>query len=193
LASFEGRLWSELVARHGALLAEPAPLRAPPSRGARRLPARGRALLALAGGTLALLAVALLAGGGSESDPAPAYAVARSSDGYVSVEIRRIVGVEGADAHLASLGVPVRIARVRSACPRPGPDYRIDRVGPGRWERILARAGGPAHASLRIALHAIPPGDTVSLAAEQIGPGAIGLTAGLYRGPAPACVPPLVR
>jgi len=184
VSSFEDRLWSELVEQHGALLAD-APRRAPaPVRARRRrlAPVAGLGLAFAA--ALAAVVIGLSSGGGSA-----AYAVTTNPDGTVTVTIRELAGVRGADQKLASLGVPVRVVRSEAGCRvRPG-DYESARLSPEQFQRISKLSRAPGSAAIVITPSAIPPGDTVVIGARNISPGAVGLQTAIYRGATPTCLP----
>jgi hypothetical protein len=185
MSRFEDRLWSELVEQHGALLAD-APLTLAPSQG--RAEARRRRRLApLAALGLALaaavtaIAIGLSSGGGT-----PAYAVLSNPDGTVTVTIRQLVGVKGADEKLASLGVPVRVVRSEAGCLLRSGEYKTPRISPELFQRI-SKLAGPA--SIVITPSAIPSGDTIVIGARELAPGAVGLQTGIYEGTTPPCLP----
>jgi hypothetical protein len=177
---FEERLFAELVERHGALLAGPAPRVAPVRRRVSRAP-----VAAVASGlaaALAVLAIVLSTGGGP-----PAFAVVQHPDGTVSVTIREVVGVRGADERLMALGVPVRVAVARADCRvRPGryTPARVDSQAPPFFEL----RGPPGHASAVIDPRRIPPGDTVLLGARAAAKGVVALSVSVFKGPVPPCV-----
>ena len=188
MASFEDRLWAHLVEEHGALLAEPAgraPIVQPARRPAPRLLRRG--VLAGAAAALAGALAAILIGLGSGGSPA-AYAVTQNADGTVTVTIRQLVGVTGADAKLRSLGLPVRAAPLRPSCPPSARSYRLVQLPSAEMHALVLPAGPPGNASRRIDPAAIPRGDTLLLAARERQPGVVSLQVDLYSGAAPRCV-----
>ncbi len=195
MPSFEERLWAELVEHHGAALAAP-PARGPARRSPRaRLRVRTAAGLATAAAALAAALVLVLGGIGPGSGPA-AYAVVRNPDGTVTVTIREIVGVTGATARLEALGVPARVVGVRPGCGSRG--FTPARLPPQASHGIARIAGGAGHAAIVLDPAAIPAGDTVLVGVEPFGGGPrgeseIGLSVGVFRGPAPPCVAPLVH
>ncbi len=97
MSKFEDRLWSELVLDHGPQLASMRRIEIP-HRSRRGPAAIGAVALA---GTIAAVALTATTG----TSPSVAYAVSQSSDGSVSVSIREISGVDGANAQLARLHV----------------------------------------------------------------------------------------
>ena len=182
MSRFEDRLWSELVEQHGALLAQAPPRAVSPPRPRRRAPLAAIAIAI----TVALLAIVL---GLSTRGGAPAYAVTQNPDGTVTVTIRELVGVQGADNRLAALGVPVRVVPVRAGCRARPSEYTPVRPAPNS-ARFFTLRGPPGHAAITIDPRAIPAGDTVLVAARQIAKGVVGLGVGLYRGATPPCLPP---
>ncbi len=187
---FEDRLWAELVEQHGALLADALPL-APAPRGRRlRLPAAGR--LAPAGGLALALAAAIAAlviGFGSGHGSA-AYAVALNPDGTVSITLRELAGVSGADERLQELGVPVRIVRAETNCPVKPDEYDRVRLPAARSGAISTMTQQNGVTTLVVDPSKIPPGDTVQFATRVLDPGppeALGTTESVYRGPTPPC------
>ncbi len=202
MSRFEDRLWTELVEQHGALLAE-APSHATVSQDELATPAvpartrvreRRRRLLPLAAIGLAIAATltAIVIGLSSGGPGNAAYAVVSKPDGTVSITIRELAGVHGADAKLASLGVPVRAVRSSSACPtRPG-QYKRAHLTPEQARRISTLSGPAGSASVLITPSAIPSGDTVVIGARSLGSGpggeAVGLDTVVYEGATPPCL-----
>jgi hypothetical protein len=121
MSKFEDRLWRELVKEHGPQLAQ----MKPPAADHRR---RQRPKL-LAGTTVGLAgvgtAVALVV---SAAGSSPAFAVTRNNDGTVTVWIKRIDGIAGANARLEALGVRARAVAVAAGC-KPPPGFTVK---PGR-------------------------------------------------------------
>jgi len=156
--------------------------------------------------TGAIVAAALTV---TASTSPPAYALVVNPNGSVSLTINELIGITGANAELARLGVRARVARIEPHCtaagdhvafPRPhlGSVSSHDEIGAaGMVEaELLPRGWGP-FGRLRMAIHpgAIPQGDTLLLTVRAMTPtyhgdpiGAVGMSMGLYRGPAPACV-----
>src|SRR5258708_5486062 len=186
MSRFEERLWSELLEQHGALLTDP-PLELAPAR-AQLQPRRRLAPLAALGLALAAaltaVVIGLSSGGGT-----PAYAVVSNPDGTITVTIRELVGVKGADEKLASLGVPVRIVRSEAGCQTGSGEYNTPRISPQLFQRIakLAESGGSA--AIGITPSAIPAGGTVLIGARALSPGVVGLQTGIYEGKTPPCLP----
>jgi hypothetical protein len=207
MSSFENRLWSELARAHGHELAQTAPYSQP---GRRRL----RPRLVIAASTAlaaAALAVTLAA---TVSKPVPAYAVRLNSDGSVTLRLDAPAAASAANARLSGLGVRARVVVRESGCVVKGATALFGRgaVKQGERQRVrailsaesavlaaLARTGAQTRAgalAVRIRPDAIPPGDTLVLTVRAVDGGhgrhrshAIGMSAGLYRDPAPRCLP----
>lgn len=197
MSRFQERLWQELVADHGAALAYPQGLRDPlrplpilePRRpAARRLPAllpdRLRLRPSGLAATLAALvatvaAVAILSTTGTA--PSAAYAVTQNPDGTIKVSIDELTGVTGANAQLAKLGVRVTVVPVQAGCSSVG---LIAPMNPSLAATVAHIEGQ----GVTIQPKLIPAGDTLVLAARQIG-SIVGLGYKLYQGAAPTCVP----
>lgn len=199
MSRIEDRLWTGLVAEPEAERAMSArqPL---PVRGHRRLVALAAIGLALTGLTI----VVALATGGTETTPA--YAVTVNANGSVSVTLNEVLGVSGANEQLARLGVRARIARVEAGCTQAAENA----IPPGDSSHeqlptmVEPQKAGEGLAGLDWVIHpdAIPPGDTVLIAAQLANEGrpvatyhgkaitAVGSSVSLYRGTAPTCRPP---
>jgi hypothetical protein len=190
VSRFENRLWDELVEQHGALLLDPPPAvlqRTPVPVGRLRWAPRRRLSIAAFGTAVAAVLAALLIGlGGSGGGGTPAYAVTSNGDGTITVRIRDVVGIEGANAKLAALGVPVRVVPAEPDCPAVGTP---DRVSPERQHTILSLIGPARIASVKVTPAAIPSGDTLLIGARQLDAGAIALDGALYKGSGGSCLP----
>ena len=164
MGKFEDRLWRELVGRHGPDLAQIARPAATRQRRTRPRVVAGTSL-ALAG---AVAAVALVLGAASSS---PAFAVSRNADGSVTVSLKAITAIDGANAKLAALGIRARLVEVTTGCavralppaavhaiqltqrmaPRGAAQLAITRldpgkIPPGKWQVIPTyRAAGTVH------------------------------------------------
>jgi hypothetical protein len=188
MSRFEDRLWDELVEQHGAVLAD-APLTFTPARPRPELRRRRRpAPLAALGLALAAALTAIVIGL-SSTGGTPAYAVLSNPDGTITVTIRELVGVKGADEKLASLGVPVHVVRSEAGCQVRSGEYKVPRISPELFQRISKLAGPAGSAALVITPSAIPAGDTVVIGAREPGPGAVGLQTVIYEGTTPPCLP----
>jgi hypothetical protein len=192
MSRFEDRLWTELVEQHGQLLAD-GPLR-PVSAPREHAPARRRGRARSRAGLTALglavaAALAAVVIGLSSGPPTSAYAVVSNPNGTVTVTIRELAGISGADEKLVALGIPVRVVPSEAACPtRPG-QYESARISPELSERISHLAGPPSSAAIVIDPSVIPPGDTVVIAARTLEPGVLALQTVLYEGATPPCLP----
>lgn len=210
MSSFEDRLWSELARDHGKPLAS-AHGRARPTR---RRPARP--VLVAGGGALALTAAAVATLVLTASTTAPAYAVVVNRDGSVTLTLKELLGTRAANARLARLGVRVRIVAREPGCTAKA---ELAPLGIGALRQHTERqhlesiplaegalvqqvARPQTHntavdlLAIRIHPNAIPPGDTVVFTARLVdrshGDGsshALGMSVGLYRDPAPTCLP----
>jgi hypothetical protein len=218
MSSFEDRLWSELVREHGDALAGAGAggdraAGAKGNTGARawRLtrPRHSWRASLVAGAialTAAIVAGALLL---TASASPPAYAVVVDPDGSVTLTINQLVGVSAANARLAKLGVRARVAIIEPGCTAKG--VHVELPLPQRTARSepwIAQMWRPekvwrqedAHpgfggVGLVIRPAGIPKGDTLLMTARRIDGTharipfhAVGLSMGLYRGPAPSCV-----
>jgi hypothetical protein len=191
VSRFEQRLWDELVEQHGAMLLEPPVLlqRTPPAAARIRWIPRGRLSIAAFGTALAGVLAALLIGLGGGGAGTAAYAVTSNGDGTITVTIREIAGLEGANAKLSALGVPVRVVPVEPDCQAIDDSSVPAHVSPERLHAILAPIGPPGSASVKITPGAIPSGDTLVLGARQLDAGAIALGDALYEGHGRGCLP----
>jgi hypothetical protein len=116
--SFEDRLWSELAQEHGEPLAiAGSRLRSRPRRPPRASLAVGGAVMAAA---ILVAALSLTA----STSTTPAYAVNVNPDGSVRLTLTSVIGVRGANATLAKLGVRARVAQIEAGRTQPG---EIDR------------------------------------------------------------------
>lgn len=135
------------------------------------------ALGGLASGIGALVVSVMLSAGTSS----PAYAVTEQSDGTITVTLSELVGVTGANQELAKLGVKATVTKVEPGCTATVATVPLP-AGLG------VKLAHPEPGGLTIHPTEIPPGDSLLLTAQQLGAG-VGLSVGLYRGPAPSCVP----
>jgi hypothetical protein len=108
MTRFDDNLWREVERKYGSELSgADGPLSSGP-RG--RLPIIAGTTLGVAGASAAAVIVL-----GAASSP-PAFAVTSHPDGTVSVVIRRIDGIRGANRRLAQLGIRVRAVQVNAQC-----------------------------------------------------------------------------
>ncbi len=174
MGDFEDQLWTDLMHAHGDELAR---AQRPPAR-------RGRArpLALTAGGVGVIGAITAVTLGLPATTGTPAYAVTENADGTVAVTIHDLIGIRGANAELARLGVPIRAVTF-------GPDCR-DAFHPdpnAGTMRATFLATSPARGEMTVRPAEIPAGDTLLLTAEVNG-SEVGLGIGLVRGPAPSCI-----
>ena len=171
--NFEDRLWRDLVRDHGADLAT-----------VRRYDSttRSKRPLLLGGGAVSLVgAASLLALALTATTSAPAYAVTNNLDGTVTVTIRDIAGVTGANVQLARLGVRARAVPAVVNC-----STTAARIPAYQWAGKALRPD-PASFAVTLRPSEIPNGDTLVLAARQISHDHVELGVMMVRGPAPAC------
>ena len=108
MTRFDDNLWREVERRYGSELSgADGPLSSGPRR---RLPMIAGASLGVAGASAAAVVVL-----GAANSP-PAFAVTTHRDGSVSLVIRRIDGIPGANRRLAQLGIHVRAVQVDAHC-----------------------------------------------------------------------------
>lgn len=190
MLDFEDDLWAQLVSDHGAELLHLGPRSRRTGRRWWRAP--------LAAGAIALtVAIVAAALGITASTSPPAYALVVNANGSVTLTINELVGVSGANAQLAKLGVRARVARFERNCTTRNHFVRVPWPHVGAVRQVVEpeklRSG---LAGLRVVLHpsTIPSGATLLLTARLIGGThdgtpmqAVGMSMGLYRGPAPAC------
>lgn len=198
VSRFEDRLLAELLEQHGAVLADAPVLPQIPARRARArswlgLPARrllpaGALALALATALVALV-TGLGSGGGGVT---PAYAVVQNGDGTVTVTIRELLGIDGANRELRTLGVRARVVPSEGSCQTDPAQFRQARISEELSRRIVTPvflAGAP---SVVIEPSAIPADDTVVIGVRTLDtqgePAATGLETAIYEGAAPPCL-----
>ena len=180
MSKFQDRLWRELVQEHGARLAQTTR----PATNHRR---RSRPKL-LAGTTVGLAgvgtAVALIV---SAAGSSPAFAVTRNNDGTVTVWIRRVEGIAGANARLAALGVRARAVVVAAGCKPPGVEVKPGQ--PIAAPKVHGNWTGPRQIAIaRFDPKKIPSGRTLVLPAVSAGKQVHIDQVRAVRGPAPPCL-----
>jgi hypothetical protein len=112
----------------------------------------------------------------SAGSPAPAYAVIANPDGSVTVTIKDLTGVRGANAKLSTLGVRAMVVPMTAGCPN---HLAVSYLG-------VAEKPAP---TIKLIPHQIAAGSTVILAAEQNGPNKVEMALGKVTGqPPPPCV-----
>jgi hypothetical protein len=162
-------------------------------RGAPLTRRSSRPLAAAAGLTLVTVVVALALAFAGGSSP-PAYAVVVNANGTVTVTLTELIGVDGANAELAKLGVRVRIEKVEASCrPTTRKPLSAGHSIPHIVEIRKAASGGLSAIQWTIHPGAIPKGDTLTISARLLNSvkrriHAAGVDIGLYRDPAPGCV-----
>jgi hypothetical protein len=190
MTDFEDGLWSELVREHGAELLHLGPRPRNRSRRAWRAP--------LAAGAVAVTGVIVAAALTiTASNSPPAYALVVHANGTVTLTINELVGISPVNAQLARLGVRARVARVEPGCTAEGHFIRTRlHLHPKSGLPVEPEKLRPGLGGIRMVIHPseIPPGDTLLLTARRMDGThdgapfqALGMSMGLYRGPAPAC------
>jgi hypothetical protein len=186
MTRFEDNLWREVEGKYGPELSEaPGPLH-PRSR--MRVPVLAGTSLGVVGGSAAAVIVLTAA------SSSPAFAVTPHRDGTVSVVIRRIEGIPGANHRLAQLGIHARAVQVADGCQMPAVRalarvtvMTLARDGQRNW---VTASRGAIRASIRPAQ--IPSGRTLVIPAIRTG-ALVRLVRGrAVRGVVPACLPPAI-
>ena len=108
MTRFDDNLWREVERRYGSELSGADGPLSPGPRG--RLPMIAGASLGVAGASAAAVIVL------GAANSSPAFAVTTHRDGSVSLVIRRIDGISGANRRLAQLGIHVRAVQVDAQC-----------------------------------------------------------------------------
>jgi hypothetical protein len=186
MTRFEDNLWREVEDKYGPELSEAAgPLHA---RSRLRVPVIAGTSLGLVGGSAAAVIVLTAA------SSSPAFAVTRHRDGTVSVVIRRIEGIPGANHRLAQLGIRARAVRVAEGCQMPAAQAlaRVTVMTLARDAHKNWVTSAPAAVRARIRPAQIPSGRTLVIPAIRTG-AVVQLVRGrAVRGVVPACLPPAV-
>jgi hypothetical protein len=186
MTRFEDNLWRELEGKYGhELSGTPGPLH-PRSR--LRVPVIAGTSLGVVGGSAAAVIVLTAA------SSSPAFAVTPHRDGTVSVVIRRIEGIPGANHRLAQLGIHARAVRVADGCQVPAA-RALARVTVITLARDVHRnwvtaSPGAVHARIRPAQ--IPSGRTLVIPAIRTGRLVRLVRGRAVRGVVPACLPAAV-
>jgi hypothetical protein len=185
MTRFDDNLWREVERRYGSELSgADGPLSSGPRR---RLPMIAGASLGVAGASAAAVVVL-----GAASSP-PAFAVTTHSDGTVSLVIRRIDGIAGANRRLAQLGIHVRAVQVDAHCQAAvAPALRHVTVASFRRNRRAEWTGGvEGGVKARIRPQQIARNHTLVIAAVP-NKGQVRLVRGrAVRGAIPICLPPV--
>jgi hypothetical protein len=193
MSKIENTLWEDLIQAPEAefALARRQPLE--------RVRVRARASLtaaALVGIALVIVVVVVVvASAGTSTDPA--YALTTNANGSVTLTVSELVGVHGANQRLASLGLPIVVARMESGCAATGQIVEIPITSAS--EIIESRRPEPVGPTWVIRPAAIPSGDTLQISLRyakhpvtfggQTTPALIGSWA-IVRGTAPSCLTP---
>jgi len=185
MTRFDDNLWREIERSYGSKLSgSQGPLR----RGSRvRVPVIAGTGLGVAGASA--VAVIVLGAAGST----PAYAVTRHPDGSVSVMIRRIDGIRGANRRLAQLGIRARAVQVAGGCQATvAPALRKVTVATFvRAHRAVRLSGGEGAAWTRIRPSQIPSHRVLVIPVFRSGTVVRAVRGGVVRGAAvPHCLPP---
>jgi hypothetical protein len=206
LTDFHDAYSEQLVSAASGLFA------APMKSGQRRRVSRPRyavAALLAAGALLAVIFTVVLTLTAS-TNTTPAYAVSVNPDGSVKLTLTSVLGVRGANATLARLGIRARVAEIKRGCMPTGekdlahvrqPLVEPQKHGAKRGlgtTRALRGSATFAGISLIIHAEAIPRGDTLLISAQLRSAryrgksiSAVAGASALYRGAAPSCQPPL--
>jgi hypothetical protein len=183
MTRFEDNLWREVEGKYGPELSEAAGPLHPRSR--LRVPVIAGTSLGVVGGSAAAVIVLTAA------SSSPAFAVTPHRDGTVSVVIRRIEGISGANQRLAQLGIHARAVRVADGCEMPAA-RALARVTVMTWTRDghknwVTASPGTIRASIRPAQ--IPSGRTLVIPAIRAGTRVRLVRGRAVRGVVPACLP----
>jgi hypothetical protein len=175
MSKFEDQLFADLMSEHGGELATTR--RTPGSR-------RGTARHVLGAAGAVGVAGAVGLGITAVASATPAYAVTRAADGTITVSLRDISGVTGANAELRKLGVSaVAVPMAKNCTAKIVPDGRSVRSGV-----VSASNDAGGSGSVSFPANSIATGDTLVLAA-QVSDRKVSLALITVRGSAPACVP----
>ncbi|GAA2805606.1 hypothetical protein [Crossiella cryophila] len=149
MGTFEERLLGNLMAEHGAELAEgPAPRR---RRGVRPLWIAGAAA-AVAG--LVFAGVSVLGEG------PPAFAVTKDNDGKVTITIKEFGAIDALNKELGRMGVPMRALPVTKDCK--------DRIDPAQQVPDILRFGiGPKVKEVSFHTNEVKPGATLLIGVSK--------------------------
>jgi hypothetical protein len=185
MSRFEDNLWREVESKYGSELSETGgPLQ---RRSRPRVPMIAGTSLGIVGAGAAAVIVLTAA------SSSPAFAVTRNPDGTVSVVIRRIEGIPGANLRLAQLGIRARAVRVAGACQVATPpalaQVTVATLVRGRHP-VWVGTNGEVNARIRPTQ--IPIGRTLVIPAVRNG-ALVRLVHGrAVRGAVPACLRPAV-
>jgi hypothetical protein len=186
MTKFEDNLWREVEGKYGPELSKAAgPLH---RRSHLRAPVLAGTTLGVLGASAAVIVL-------TAANSSPAFAVTRHGDGTVSVVIRRIEGITGANRRLMQLGIRARAVRVADGCQLPAAralaSVAVMTLARDRHENWVTAAPGAINARIRPAQ--IPSGRTLVIPAIRTG-ALVRLVRGrTVRGVVPACLPPAVQ
>jgi hypothetical protein len=186
MTKFEDNLWREVEGTYGSELSEaPGPLH-PHSR--LRVPVIAGTSLGVVGGSAAAVIVLTAA------SSSPAFAVTPHRDGTVSVVIRRIEGIAGANHRLAQLGIHARAVQVADGCQVPAARAlaRVTVITLARDVHKNWVSAPPGAIRARIRPAQIPSGRTLIIPAIRAGTLVRLVRGRAVRGVVPACLPPAV-
>jgi hypothetical protein len=185
MSSLDDQLWSHLVREHGHLFAEDEQPTPPTGPTRRILPRKGRLLVALAGLTVIVAVVIVLAVGTGTVNGPEAYAVVDHPDGTVTITIKEISAVSSLNRRLSDLGI-----RVKALISNPSCTASIQELEP-EWKALyptIVTQNGPAP-QVTIRPDAIPANATLLLVGQQhLIPGKLAVLLTLIRSPAPSCM-----
>ncbi|MGH2866246.1 MAG: hypothetical protein ACRDNK_01580 [Solirubrobacteraceae bacterium] len=185
MSEFEDNLWREVQRTYGSELSDaPDPLR---RRSRPGVPVLAGTSLGVVGAGVAAVIVLTAA------SSSPAFAVNRHADGTVSVVIRRIEGIAGANRRLEFLGIRARAVAVSGVCPAaPPPGLTRVTMATVRGRSVNWVGVAPGRMAERIRPTQIPVGRTLVIPAVP-GGAVVRLVHGrAVSGPVPACLPPVV-
>ena len=177
MSKFEDRLFADLMGTHGPTLAA-----APQPVTRRRISHSVRYGLSAAGAVAIAVAVAMTVVGGNSTS---AYAVTQDSAGTVTVSIRDISGVAGANRQLHRLGVRAVAVPIAAGCPSAA-SLRHDTKSVGA--RAQRTESDDVAGSFIFDANAVPSGDTLVLAAQVTPAGVIRMAGLLVKGAGPTCL-----
>ena len=187
MTRFEDNLWREMERAYGPELSgAEGPLQ-------RRSRLRRRAIGGTGLGVLGVSAAAVFVL--SAANSSPAFAVTSHADGSVSVVIRRLDGVTGANLRLAQLGVRARAVQVADACQARAaaalPPVAIAKLVRARGTQWVSSANGAMRATIQP--KQIPSGQTLIIPAVRVGKLVRLVPGRAVRGAVPECLPPAIQ
>jgi hypothetical protein len=187
MTKFEDNLWREVEQKYGSELSEaPGPVHSRPLRG----PVLAGTTLGIVGASTAAALVFTAAGS------SPAFAVTSQPNGNVSVVIRRVEGIPGANRRLAQLGIHARAVQVADGCqvlpaPRVLRAVAVATLVPNGHAKWIRGTTGTVKAVIRPSQ--IPSGRTLVIPAMRAGSRVRLVRGRAVVGVVPACLPPAVQ